>query len=53
MELLASSIGSYVSTNKIAHTLASAGNREVTPKTVSLYLNYLRVILSSLQGQAV
>lgn len=41
MELLASSIGSYVSANKIARTLASAGNREVTPKTVSLYLNYL------------
>lgn len=41
MELLASSIGSYVSANKIARTLASAGNREVTSKTVSLYLNYL------------
>lgn len=41
IELLASSIGSYVSANKISRTLASAGNREITAKTVSLYLGYL------------
>ena len=41
IDLLASSIGSYVSANKISRTLASAGNREITAKTVSLYLGYL------------
>lgn len=41
VRLLASSIGSYVSPNKIARTLSGGEKEKITSKTVSTYLDYL------------
>ena len=41
IELLCSSIGAYVSTNKIANTLKSNGFRSVDNETVSRYLGHI------------
>ena len=41
VNLLCSSIGSYVSAKKIADTLRSNGNKSIDHKTVSAYLEYL------------
>ena len=41
IELLCSSIGSYVSTSKIANTLKSAGYKTVDNETVSRYLSHI------------
>ncbi len=41
IELLCSSIGSYVSTNRIANTLKTNGFKSVDNETVSRYLNHI------------
>ncbi len=41
VDLLCSSIGSYVSSSKIANTLKSNGVKEITNETISIYLDYL------------
>lgn len=41
IELLCSSIGSYVSTNKIANTLKSNGYKSADNETISKYLGYI------------
>lgn len=41
VELLCSSIGSYVSANKIASTLKSNGNTKVNAETIGFYIDYM------------
>lgn len=41
IDLLCSSIGSYVSANKIASTLKSNNSIKVTPETVGIYIDYM------------
>lgn len=41
IELLCSSIGSYVSANKIASTLKSNGHTKITSETVGFYIDYM------------